>query len=124
QAQGIQTWQEYRKAKRTGRGTPLSTNDRRALWRVFEAVQSHLVRHDAYDWSGICRRARELLEADTVASPYDAVLVDEVQDLTPPALRFLATLCREHPERLMVVGDAGQRIYPGGFALTSLGIPV
>jgi superfamily I DNA/RNA helicase len=122
--QGIVSWPEYRKARRTGRGKALSVGDRKALWEVFGGVQAALAAKKIYDWPGMCRRAIELLEAGEVESPYAAVIVDEVQDLTPPALRFLATLAAAHPENLMLVGDAGQRIYPGRFGLSSLGVNV
>ncbi len=122
--QGIRSWSEYRKARRVGRGKALATKDREALWRIFSAVQETLAAKHRYDWAGMCRRALELLEAGTVKAPYDAVIVDEVQDLTPPALRFIAGLAKQSPGKLMVVGDAGQRIYPGNFSLSRLGIEV
>ena len=122
--QGIRSWPEYRKARRVGRGKALAMTDRKALWRVFGAVQDALAAEHRYDWAGMCRRALELLESGEVSSPFDAVIVDEVQDLTPPALRFLAGLAAKSPSKLMVVGDAGQRIYPGRFSLSRLGIEV
>lgn len=124
QAQGIRTWAEYRSARRTGRGTPLSTRDRKALWKVFAGVHARLAQANTLDWPGICRRVTEQLEAGELESPYDAVVVDEVQDLQPPELRLLAALGARAPGDLMVVGDAGQRIYPGGFGLGALGIKV
>ena len=36
----------------------------------------------------------------------------------------MPALAASHPGNLMLVGDAGQRIYPGGFSLKSLGIDV
>lgn len=50
--------------------------------------------------------------------------VDEVQDLNAAELRFLRGLAIGRLENFMVVGDAGQRIYPGGFSLRALGIEV
>lgn len=123
-AQGIRSWAEYRSARRTGRGRALTMQDRKALWRVFGDVQSSLADRSKYDWPGMCRRAQELLEAGEVDSPYTGVVVDELQDLEPPALRFLAALAAKHPENFMLVGDAGQSLYVGGFALADLGIDV
>ena len=122
--QGISTWPEYRRAQRTGRGVGLSIKERKRLWRVFEDVMADLISRDALDWPGMCIEARKLLDAGEVRSPYTAVIVDEVQDLKPPDLRFLQALCRDNPGNLMVCGDTGQRIYPGGFSLSSLGIEV
>lgn len=45
---------------------------------------------------------------------YDAVLVDEAQDLDPNALRLLTLLCRA-PNRLFITADANQSIYGSGF---------
>ncbi len=122
--QGIGSWPEYRRARRTGRGRPLSVRDRRTLWQVFEAVLENLGRRNLYTFSGLCRRAERLLQRGETASTFDAVVVDEVQDLRPPELRFLRRLTATSPGLLMVVGDAGQRIYPGGFSLSALGIEV
>jgi hypothetical protein len=124
QIQGIGTWASYRKAKRTGRGKPLSVRDRKSLWQVFEDVYLGLKSKKLIDWPSLSRRAFELLEEGKVESPYTAVVVDEVQDLKPAELRFLAVLCKSKPQNLMLTGDAGQRIYPGGFSLKALGIEV
>lgn len=124
QSQGIGTWDDYRTARRVGRGRALSVKERRALWTAFEAVFTDLARRDLSDFPGLCRQATALLEAGKVTSPYDAVLVDEVQDLRPPALRFVRALCAAAPGKLMLLGDASQRIYPGGFSLSALGIEV
>lgn len=120
--QGIQTWKEYRTARRAGRSKPLSVPDRKALWRVFEECLSDLASRHRHTWSNICRNAAAQIESGGIRSEYDAILVDEVQDLKPPELRLLAALTRSTPGGLMLFGDAGQRIYPGGFSLTSLGI--
>jgi hypothetical protein len=80
-----------------------------------------VARHRA-TWSMLCRRAETALATGALASPFDAVIVDEVQDLRPAELRLVRALSR--PELVMLCGDAGQRIYPGGFSLGALGIDV
>jgi hypothetical protein len=57
-------------------------------------------------------------------SPYDAVIVDEMQDLGASELRLLATLAGHGTDRLILVGDGGQRIYATKYSLKSLGIDV
>ena len=118
----ITTWAEYRDIPRRGRGTSLSIRDRKAVWIVFEEVLARLAERGTLSFPMICRRALELLNAGEVTSAYDAVVVDEVQDLKPTEIRFLARLAGDARDGLMLVGDAGQRIYPGGFSLRSLGI--
>ncbi|TNE43151.1 MAG: ATP-dependent helicase [Deltaproteobacteria bacterium] len=122
--QGIATWAEYRRARRTGRGSGLSVKERKKLWRVFGGALESLANHKKYDWAGLCTYAKQLLEEGKAESPFTAVIVDELQDLRPPELRFLKQLCVNNPENLMLCGDAGQRIYPGGFSLRGLGINV
>lgn len=123
-AQGIDSWAAYRKARRTGRGQGLGVAERKRLWLVFGATLERLQEVGRLDWPGMSKRAAQLIENGDVPSPYTAVIVDEVQDLTPPDLRFLKGLCATRPENLMVCGDAGQRIYSGGFSLKALGIDV
>lgn len=122
--QGITTWEEFRDAVRTGRGKPLTIKQRKECWKVFARIWEDLMAAHAYPWSAICRIAREAVESGTVESPFDAVIVDEVQDLQPQELRFLKALSAQNPGDFMLLGDAGQRIYPGGFSLKKLGIDV
>lgn len=123
-AQGIQSWEAYRDLERTGRSRPLGVRERETLWKVFGAVLGQLERLKLLDWPGMAQRAHALLAQGKVHSPYTAVIVDEVQDLRTPDLKFLQALCAAHPGNLMLCGDAGQRIFPGGFSLSELGIEV
>ncbi len=122
--QGVLSWEEYRDAKRIGRGRGLQVRERKLIWKVFERVFEALEAKKSAVWPMICRHVREALESGQIDSPFDAVIVDEVQDLKPHELRLLATLAAAHPENLMLCGDAGQQIYPGGFSLKGLGIDV
>lgn len=124
QLQGIVSWAEYRGAKRTGRGRPLSVTDRKNLWQVFENTFERLTERHHYDWASLCRKAEEIVTQGRVASPYSSVIVDETQDLKSAELRFLRSLCARHLGQFLLAGDAGQRIYAGGFSLGALGIDV
>lgn len=124
QAQGISSWDAYRSASRTGRGTPLTVKERKQVWQVLERVWETLQENKQIDWPGLCRLARELLKSGQVISPFEAVVVDEVQDLGSQELMLIATLAGNSPNSLMLVGDGGQRIYAGRFNLKALGIDV
>lgn len=121
-AQGIGTWKGYRDARRDGRARPLYDGDREVLWKVFAGVLAELDRRKLLDFMGMPQRACELLRRGKARSPYTAVIADEVQDLRAPELQFLHALAL--PENLMLCGDAGQRVFPGRFTLSSLGIDV
>lgn len=124
ETQGITSWEQYRDASRAGRGRPLTAVDRRRMWAVFGRVIEECRARRVLDWSSQCRAARELLESGGAPSPYDAVIVDEVQDLGPQELRLLAALAGTGADRLFLTGDAGQRLYRGPFSMRSLGIDV
>ncbi len=124
QAQGIISWEEYRSANRAGRGTPLTVKERKQVWQVFERVFETFKEKNEIDWSGLCKYARELIISGKVTSQFDAVVVDEVQDLGSQELMFLAALAGKDPNGLMLVGDGGQRIYANKFTLKALGIDV
>lgn len=121
---GITSWEEYRQTPRPGRQRRLKLREREACWRVFEALRAEMEQNSLYPWEQICEMARTGLETGHIANPFDAVIVDEVQDLAPSALRFLAEMAKPAMGNLFLVGDAGQRIYPGGFSLRQLGIDV
>ncbi|MCY0989464.1 AAA family ATPase [Nannocystis sp. ILAH1] len=123
QPQGIVTWEQYRDVRRTGRGRALSVRERKQIWQVFVRLREHLAGARKGDRAALCARAIDLLASGKVASEFDAVLVDELQDLQAGELRLLKALCKS-PGDLMLVGDAGQRIYGPGFSLSALGIEV
>ncbi|NJR56282.1 MAG: AAA family ATPase [Acaryochloris sp. CRU_2_0] len=124
QPKGITTWEDYHSANRVGRGKPLNVKERKQIWQIFYAVFSQLNTQHKTDWAGLYRSAKDLVETGQVSSPFDAVIVDEVQDLNPQELKFLAALAGQGANNLTLVGDSGQRIYQGRFSLKSLGINV
>jgi superfamily I DNA/RNA helicase len=124
QDQGITSWEEYRKVSRVGRGFPLSIKGRKQVWELFAQILTTLQAKGLMDWSGICRRARQLLTSATITSPFDAVIVDELQDLRPQEIMLVGALAGTHRNALTLVGDGGQRIYNGRISLKSLGVDV
>jgi len=122
--QGITSWEAYRTAERRGRGRALGSAERQRLWTVFAKVWETLEASNKTTWAGSCRIAAERLERGEATTPFDAVVVDELQDLVPAAVRLVVALGGRGPDALTLIGDAGQRIYPGGFSLRSFGIDV
>jgi hypothetical protein len=95
QPQGIATWEQYRDVRRTGRGRSITTRDRKEIWKVFTRVRELLAATNRADRAALCARAVELLTSGQVASEFDAVIVDELQDLQAGELRLLKALCRD-----------------------------
>src|SRR5712691_7455726 len=124
QAQAISSWEAYRSTSRTGRGRPLTVKDRKVIWEIIEQLQHLMLKRRETDFSGLCRQALGLLVTGRMRSPFDAVIVDEMQDLGASELRLLAAIAGKGADRLMLVGDGGQRIYATKYSLKSLGIDV
>ena len=124
QDQGITRWEQYKQANRVGRGFPLSAKGREQIWPIFERMIKTLEAEGKAEWSSICRQAREFVVSGVVESPFDAVVVDELQDLQPQEIQLLAALAGKGRNTLMLVGDGGQRIYGGRFSLKGLGVNV
>jgi superfamily I DNA/RNA helicase len=97
------------------------------VWRLYEDYSALLSARGILDLADTLRIARDLVR-DRVArggdTGFDAVIVDEVQDLTCVGLQFLHALVGDRPNGLLMVGDGQQSVYPGGFTLAEAGISV
>ena len=108
-AQGVSTRDEYRLAKRTGRGTVLTRSKRDAIWPVFEEYRAQLASRKLKEVDDAYRDAAALLQDKPQG--YSSVIVDETQDFGPQALRLLRAIVPKGLNDLFFVGDGHQRIY-------------
>ncbi len=65
-------------------------------------------------WRQARARAEVIFSQSEHVEHYDAVVIDEAQDLDPSILRLLIGLCKT-PNRLFITADANQSIYGSGF---------
>lgn len=87
---------------------------RHETYEIFDRYERFLAQRKMVDFDLLVLKAAELLEhtleANTIRSRWDVVLVDEFQDLNPVQYRVIRELAREH-EHLFAVGDHEQSIY-------------
>jgi hypothetical protein len=124
---GLADFDEYARLARVGRRAPLNAAARADVWQLYEDYQDRLIRRGIVDRADMLRIARDLARDRTGAGAdtgFDAVIVDEVQDLTCVGLQFLHALVGDRPDGLLMVGDGQQSVYPGGFTLSEAGILV
>jgi len=92
------------------RGDPLLHDDQ----ALFDRYERYLAERNVVDFDTLLVRAADLLErtaaAPVVRARWDAVLVDEFQDLNPVQYRVIAALARDH-RHVFAVGDDEQSIY-------------
>ena len=113
-ARGIETLEAYCATPRTGRTIPLNRVQRQAIWQLRQHCDRLLADQGMETWAQMRNRALALLQNTSEPLLYDAVIIDEAQDLSPTVLRFLIHLCK-HPNRLFITADANQSIYGSSF---------
>jgi superfamily I DNA/RNA helicase len=124
--QGCLTLRDYLKARRTGRGTRLSRQQRQMIWSVFEEYRN-LLREQRYrEPDEAMRDVAQLISAKgSAALPYQAVIVDEAQDMSDAAFTLIRAIAGEPRNNdIFIVGDPHQRIYGRRVVLSRCGIEV
>ncbi len=119
---GITRPEHYLELSRTGRGYPLSVDQRRAVWDLYSAYDAELRRARVHDWADLILLAEAELRRRPLDEPYGAVVVDEAQDLTCAMVRLLHRIAGDGQDAFTLIGDGQQTIYPGGYTLAELGI--
>ena len=120
QGRGIDTFDAYLASPRHGRRTAHDAAQRRAIWTVAAAYADHLQTAGLQTWPQSHTLAARLAAAEEPGVPvYDAVIVDEAQDLDHGSLRLLAEVC-VRSNRLFLTADADQAIYQDGFSWSAV----
>ena len=127
---GLESFEEYAAAERDGRREGLTRQaggQRWHIWQIKEQLEQRLgkIRRVTYS-QGRAQTAREMRNAvqagkrsGTDFDFFDAIVVDEAQDLDPVSLAVLIELV-PNPNRLFVAADANQAIFRSGFNLSGV----
>lgn len=125
---GIATVEDYLMLERSGRRVPFTAAMRMQVWELRTAWDEAMRAKGTVDFPDVVAFAAEVAEAGG-GPRYRAAIIDEAQDLSLMGLRFVRALTQSTPREdrsdgLLLVGDGGQRIYPGGFTLRQAGLQV
>ncbi|PZF39637.1 nuclease [Curtobacterium sp. MCLR17_051] len=118
---GLTRFDEYADLARIGRKHALPLETRQAVWDLYEAYARGLRERRAHDWQDIVLLARDAVRAVPLER-YDAVIVDEAQDLSCAMVALVHQLVGDRTDGLTLIGDGQQTIYPGGYTLGEVGI--
>lgn len=91
-----------------------SMDDRPTVYALFERYTVWLKQSRQYDSNLLSHQYLPLAEPR-----YDAIFVDEVQDMTPVQLQLVLKTLR-HPGQFLLCGDASQIVHPSFFSWSSL----
>lgn len=98
---------------------------RHEVWALSQAYARELVRRNVPDDHDVLRIATAALSAGSIDDPgFAAVVVDDAQDLTLGALRFVRALAGDGEDSLMVIDDGLPGLHPGAASLPEAGIEV
>lgn len=117
-ARQLRDLEAYQRATRPGRQVRLNALQREAVWQFARPLRTLLEQAGLLTWAQaralVAQYVEEHQHNDHLVRKYDAVLIDEAQDLDPTVLRLLVQHCA-HPQRLFITADANQSIYGSGF---------
>lgn len=114
EARGISSLEQYREIERFGRKYPLDKRLRNAVWEIYQQWQMMINRSGYVTVEAVRRQALDIITQQTV-KPYEAVIIDEAQDLSPIALKFLVGLARS-PQGIYLTADTSQSLYQRSFS--------
>ncbi len=124
QPQGCKTWEEYRRASRSGRGKRMSRAQRRAVWPVFEEYRNLLEKRGFREPEDAMADATALIRDGKIRPQVRSIVVDEAQDMSTNAFALLRAVMPERPNDLFIVGDGHQRIYRKQVVLSRAGVNI
>lgn len=114
QAWGITTLEEYQSLDRRGRGVALKASIREVIWAVYQTWRSLMTSKGYITTEEM--RLQALGEIHQLTQkPYQAIIIDEAQDLSPVSLRFLFALVPNF-SGVYLTADASQSLYQRGFS--------
>lgn len=119
----LEDWPSYKSFKRLGRKTRLAEAKRAALWSIFEELHRRLDEQDSETLPAAFHHLTTEFEARK-NKPYDYIVVDEAQDISPMQLKFVSALAAGGTNSLFFAGDLGQRIFQTPFSWASLGVQI
>lgn len=127
EGRGITERKAYLGLQRYGRKRAITALVRDLIWDVYEEYRAASDAGDepVVDWDRLLQLALDHARANPPEEKYTAIIVDEAQDISEVGVRFLLELLEGGASgRIILIGDAGQRIYPGGYRLSELGLEI
>lgn len=107
----ITSLDQYQQRSRAGLSIPLNSDQRQKYWPFFQDLLEAKKTLGLIDYEDRAFILHQALQSGRVPPEYDAVIVDEAQDLSPIKLKVLAGLVKSQHDGLMLLSDQNQRIF-------------
>jgi superfamily I DNA/RNA helicase len=120
---GIDQELDYLTEPRDGRRVRLNEGQRSILWEISQRFVRAIREHGTTTYPLLVLDASRKVAGSRATSGYDAVFVDEAQDLSPTAIRMLVELARDGNglvRDLYLSADGDQTIYGSSYSWVSI----
>ncbi|MBY8862471.1 AAA family ATPase [Nocardia sp. CA2R105] len=114
----------YAKLVRRGRRGRLHQGARAEVWKLYREYEKIRLERGFLDANDLITAALEELARVPLVERYDMVVVDEMQDMSLQGLRLAHAIVGDQANGLLLVGDAQQKIYAGGWRISDAGIRI
>lgn len=125
----IGSLEEYLAIERDGRLTPFQRAHREQMWKVYHEHGRRMRQQGKATFADVTWRACKLARQHGLRW-FSHAIIDEVQDFTLAQLKLVIALTsgtqedQDQEDGLLMVGDAAQKIYAGGFTLADAGLGI
>lgn len=116
---GLDTCEKYLASSRPGKRSRLAEKHRQLIWETYVDFMERVKNNKSMTWASLRRRTLEKLRCGELTAPYDFMIVDEGQDLSPETLQMLACMVKT-PGGLYITADANQTLYESAFSWNAL----
>lgn len=107
----IRSLEEYLEADRTGTGMPLTAQKRTIVWQFIEKLIWAKDDNKVYTFNDRALDLYNGLISGQIAPQYDAIIIDEAQDLEPIKLKALCKCVKKGNNNIMILSDMNQRVF-------------
>ena len=121
-AWNLEIWEDYKDFIRLGRRSRLKESQRREIWNIFFEIRNKYSKSGKVTLSQMYYKLAQKLKAES-HSIFDAVIIDEAQDLTPSQMEFVSSLSKVK-SNYFFTGDLGQRIFQIPFSWKSFDMDI
>lgn len=121
---GAASLEEYAAVAARPHAVPMTPERLALVWDLYVRFRAWLARCGLDTWRTLAPRFLARTVAPDFRPPFDAVFVDEVQDLPPVALECVRRLAAPPGPRVTLAGDYKQSIYRKATRWEEIGLPL
>lgn len=107
----VETLEDYLKVDRTGSGNALTKGQREEIWPYLEQVLRQKKDGNVHSYVDRAYLMKALLDEGQIQKKYDAIIIDEAQDLEGIRIQVLCESIKAGTGNICILSDENQRIF-------------